>query len=78
MNTLSSKQIASAQTMIDGTPAGEYELKQIYGTSWNSIVSPTKFGRMFKVAVKAGKLRNIRLHTLKTNNHRIYVLGKSV
>jgi hypothetical protein len=76
MSALSPKQITIAQAIIDATPPGEYELKQIYGTRWDSISSPTKFGKVFKAAVQAGALRNIRVCTNpKTNNHHLYVLG---
>ncbi len=75
MNTLGPEQIADAQRMIDNTLPGEYELKQIYASRWRSISSPTEFGKMFKATVQAGMLRNISLHTLKTNNHHTYVLS---
>lgn len=75
MSTLTPKQIAKAQRIIDRTAPGEYELKQIYGSQWTSISSPTSFGKSFKATVKAGLLQNIRHQSLKTNNHHTYVVG---
>lgn len=77
MSTLSPKQIAKAQRIIDRTAPGEYELKQIYGSQWTSISRPTSFGKSFKATVEAGMLQNIRHQSLKTNNHHTYVVGNS-
>lgn len=75
MPTLTPKQIARAQKLIDDMPPGDYELNQIYGPQWPSITSPTSFGKMFKAAVVAGLLQNIKHHDLKTNNHHTYAIG---
>jgi hypothetical protein len=77
MITLTPKQIAKAQRIIDRTVPGEYELTQLYGSQWTSISKPTSFGKSFKATVKAGLLRNIRNQSLKTNNHHTYVVGNS-
>lgn len=77
MSTLTPKQIAKAQRLIDRKVPGTYELKQLYGSEWTSIISPTSFGKAFKATVKSGPLTNIRHQSLKTNNHHTYVVGNS-
>ena len=61
--------------MIDRTDPGIYELKDIYANEWTSVRSPTKFGKSFKATVQASLLTNIRINSLKTNNHWTYTVG---
>lgn len=74
MNALDPKQIAEAQKIINSTPSGEFELKEIYGSRWSSVDKPTSFGKSFKATVTAGLFQNIRLKSLKTNNHHTYIV----
>jgi hypothetical protein len=53
--------IQTAQALIDKLSVGEKRcLKEIYGDEWSSVRNPTAFGKMFKEAVLAKQLRNIR------------------
>lgn len=72
MVLLSSAEILQAQSIIDQISIGIYELNALYGDAWRSVKSPTTFGAKFKATVLAGHLENIRLHSLKTNNHHTY------
>jgi len=71
MAILSQIELLQAQEIINRTPAGDYELKDLYGAAWKSVV-PTTFGGRFKETVSAGHLQRIRLSLLKTNNHNTY------
>jgi len=74
MQILTKEEIAVAQGAIDGTPTGEYELRDIYGSEWQYIVSPTSFGARFKKTVADGHLKRIKPSSQKkkTNNHHTY------
>lgn len=72
MAILNSTEMAQAQTIINNTLAGIYELKDIYGSIWPTVGSPTTFGFNFKETVDAGHLQKIRHHSLKSNNHHDY------
>lgn len=52
MRNLSPGELIEAQTIIDQAMPGIYELKEIYGLHWDSVVAPTVFGKRFKAAVK--------------------------
>lgn len=73
--SLSEKQIADAQRIINSTPPGDYELKQIYGADWSQITSPTTFGKFFKKAVEDGQLTGIKIKELRSDNHYVYSIG---
>lgn len=77
MAVLSQKELAQAQELIDHAKPGVFELKDLYGSKWLSISSPTVFGANFKETVQAGHLKNIRLLTPKTNNHQTYEVYSS-
>jgi hypothetical protein len=70
--TLNQDEISYAQSRIDRLPAGFYEVSQIYGDSWDSITSPTTFGRKFKATVISGYLLRIAARERKSNNHSPY------
>ncbi len=72
MTILTNQELVQAQDIIDSAQPGVYELKQLYGSKWQSISSPTVFGANFKESVQSGQLRNIRLLSPKTNNHQTY------
>ena len=71
---LSSDETANAQTMINRKGQGTYELTEIYGSYWSNIKNPTTFGKKFKKTVHNGNLQNIKLCSLKSNNHHVYEL----
>ena len=77
MAVLSQKELAQAQELIDHAKPGVFELKELYGSKWLSISSPTGFGASFKETVQAGHLKNIRLLIPKTNNHQTYEVYSS-
>lgn len=70
--SLSLEEVAIAQAMINQKVVGTYELNEIYDSHWSAINSPTTFGKKFKRSVREGKLQNIKLCSLKTNNHHAY------
>ena len=61
-----------AQKLIDEKSPGSYVLKQIYGPRWDSVRSPTTFGKRFFASVLLGELRNIKHDKKKSNNHHLY------
>lgn len=75
MAMLNPTQLTDAQSLIDGTSPGIYELKKLYGKEWLSIQKPTVLGGAFKNAVITGQLKNIRLLQPNTNNHQKYEIG---
>lgn len=72
MAVLNKEELTQAQKIIDCALPNIYELKHLYGSMWQSILSPTVFGEKFKKTVQAGHLKNIRLLSPKTNNHQTY------
>lgn len=74
---LSQTQIVDAQTIIDNTADGDYELKVLFGDAWRNISSPTTYGKCFKEAVNMGLLRNIAIKELRSDNHHIYSIAAS-
>lgn len=72
MAILNHEEILLAQSIINKTAAGIYELRELYGPDWSKITSPTSFGAKFKKAVNSGHLQRIRENSLKTNNHYTY------
>ncbi|PZN70783.1 MAG: hypothetical protein DM484_27910 [Candidatus Methylumidiphilus alinenensis] len=72
MRELNQQEIDMAQSVIDRTEPDIYELNKLYSQEWASIESHTTFGKAFKQAVTNGLLRNIRWHTLETDNHNFY------
>lgn len=74
MQILTKEELAVAQSIIDRTPTGVYELRDIYGPEWQNIASPTSFGARFKKTVGGRHLKRIRPSSQKkkTNNHHTY------
>lgn len=72
MPCLSPEEVAQAQLIVNKSPKGEYELKELYGEKWTDVDAPNKFGKRFKNAIEKGRLKNIRVGRLKSNNHRCY------
>lgn len=78
MTTLTTIEIAEAQSSINETPNGVYELKEIYGPKWEGIAKPKSFGARFKASVLAGDLKHIQIiEPPKTNNHYTYRIERS-
>ncbi|MFT5329999.1 MAG: hypothetical protein ACI9KA_001076 [Parasphingorhabdus sp.] len=65
---LTDEQLESCQLLIDDKPNGEYEIKEIYGDFYESILAPKDFGKKFKHAVEQGKLDNIKLGRMDTGD----------
>ena len=74
MAILTEEELVNAQLRVRALPPGTYELREIYGSNWGSVGSPSSFGAKFKAAVKAELLVGIELHSLKTNNHHVYLI----
>lgn len=74
MKTLAGEELVKAQSKVRAMPPGTYELREIYGSDWNFVGSPNSFGAKFKATVKAKLLVGIELHSLKTNNHHVYLI----
>jgi len=79
MKPLTSAEIDQAQSIIDNASPGTYELCVLYGPKWKKVAVPTTFGKRFKEAVEAGRLRRItqtgvRDDDVKTNNHNVYIV----
>jgi hypothetical protein len=72
MIILNPEEIMFAQTLINRSTIGIYELRDIYGSDWLKIASPTTFGARFKETVNAGYIERIKISKLKTNNHNTY------
>lgn len=73
MSILNPAEISKAQEIITRSQPGIYELKDLYGSLWSSVASPTTFGKRFKKTVQAGHLQQIKLLAPpKTNNHYTY------
>ncbi|PXW79691.1 hypothetical protein C8R34_1625 [Nitrosomonas sp. Nm84] len=76
MSTLTEDEITKAQSLINKTTPGTYELKSIYGSEWRHVISPTSFGARFKNIALAGKLNGIEHDSLRIDNHIMYrILG---
>lgn len=52
---LSNKEIEKCNDVINALTAGTYELKDMFGDDWNTVASPTSFGKRFKQSVLNGK-----------------------
>lgn len=64
-----------AQSLIDRLAPGEYEVEQIFGEFWDTIASPTSYGRAFKKAVTTGQLQRIEWLRRSATNHQIYLVS---
>ena len=75
---LTEKEIIEATALVHGHAPGTFELKQIYGPKWETISSPTTFGKRFKAAVEAGLIRGIQLsrERRKSDNHHTYTITR--
>ena len=51
----------------------ELELEQIFGSDWDQIENPTKFGKEFKVIVLNQGFENIEFIKINSNNHNVYL-----
>lgn len=69
---LSNKEIEKCNDVINALTAGTYELKDMFGDDWNTVASPTSFGKRFKQSVLNGKFKKVSLIKIKTNNHNLY------
>ena len=76
MKTLTATELQTAQNLINRSPAGIYELRDLYGRSWSEVSIPTSFGARFKGAITSGLLDGIRHYSLHTNNHNAYEVYK--
>lgn len=69
---LTGEDLKLAQSRIDATEPGEYEVKDIVGEKWDMIANPTDWGRRFKQSVEAGDLTGIQNVGRNVQNHQIY------
>lgn len=84
MKSLSSDELIEAQAIIDQAMPGIYELREIYGLHWDSVVAPTVFGKRFKAAVDSTQLQGIEKFQVvekgqqskRSNNHLEYRIFK--
>lgn len=51
--------LADAQGVIDSKPPGLYVLRELYDDVWDGIWRPRAFGKGFRAAVGAGRLKGI-------------------
>lgn len=63
---LSPDELREAEQVIRRSPPGLYTLAKLYGSDWDTKVSPTTFGGRFKVAVSEKRLSGISLHPHST------------
>jgi len=76
MAILTPEEISLAQSIINNSPPGFYELRELYGSQWLKISSPTTFGKRFKETVNTTcLLKNIKQKTLKSDNHHTYEIS---
>lgn len=73
--SLSVTELQHAQKLIDAKSPGTYQLSDIYGYDWASIISPTSFGRYFLRAINEQKLHRIKPIKPRSDNHWEYVIG---
>jgi len=72
MAILSSTEITQAQNIIISTTSGKYNLKELYGSSWAVVNSPTTFGGDFKETVAQGLLQSIKFVRTRSDNSAEY------
>lgn len=72
MAVLTEKELAHAQSIINQTKSGDYKLKDMFGSEWKKVKSPTSYGTKFKESVSTGKLMNINHKDCDTDNANIY------
>ncbi len=71
MSLFTTEEIVQYQNIINNTPAGDYELKDLFSSIWASI-TPTTFGKKFKDNYLEGSFSNITHITVKGDNHNLY------
>jgi hypothetical protein len=72
MKILSTIEIALAQSIIDDIAPGKYNLKELYGSHWVEVDSPTTFGGDFKETVAQGLLQCIKFVRTRSDNSAEY------
>lgn len=73
---LKQSEIVQAQEIIDLASPGNYKLKELYGSKWSTVESPTSFGAKFKETVQAGYLHKIWHDLIDSDNSNVYTVKK--
>lgn len=72
MTTLNTTDTAKAQSIINDTAPGKYNLKELYDSYWMEVNSPTTFGGDFKETVAQGLLQRIKFVRTRSDNSAEY------
>lgn len=72
MNTLNFAELQFVQSKINQLPSGRYELSDILADDWPNIDCPYVYGKQFRRAIAAGRLKAIKPDGRKSNNHLVY------
>ncbi|MBK7897953.1 MAG: hypothetical protein IPJ99_00580 [Betaproteobacteria bacterium] len=72
MKALNSAALQFVQSKINRLPTGRYELSDILADDWLSIDCPYEYGKQFRRAISAGRLKAIKPDGRKSNNHLVY------
>lgn len=72
MKALNSAELQFVQSKINQLPTGRYELSDIIADDWSNIDCPNEYGKLFRRAISAGRLKSIKPDGRKSNNHLVY------